>query len=188
MLLNSAIIASIIAAATLLFSRRVSRSHVWRATVTPLASIIGSGFLVLAPILVSAYGRNAPLIMAGLCLGAYLFGSAIRFSIAERNSPNHLEDALVEKMEIAASWALTFAFMISVAYYLNLFGTFGVSLTPYDNRPNAKLLTSAIFLIILVVGWTRGFKALEKMEYAAVSVKLAVIVGLLVGRASYFFG
>jgi hypothetical protein len=186
--LNSAIIASIIVAAALLLSRRVSRSHVWRATVTPLASIIGSGFLVLAPILVSAYGRNAPLIMAGLCLGAYLFGSAIRFSIAERNSPNHLEDALVEKMEIAASWALTFAFMISVAYYLNLFGAFGVSLTPYDNHPNAKLLTSAIFLIILVVGWTRGFKALEKMEYAAVSVKLAVIVGLLVGLASYFSG
>jgi hypothetical protein len=134
LLLNIFIISSILAAALLLLSRRFSRSKVWRATVTPLASIIGSGFLVLAPILVSAYGRNAPLVMAGLCLGAYLFGSAIRFSISIRNGPDHFEDGPVEKMEIAASWALAFAFMVSVAYYLNLFGAFDVSLTPYDRR------------------------------------------------------
>lgn len=187
MALNVAILLSVVLASVLLLSPRFSKSKVWRATVTPLASIIGSGFLVLAPILVSAYGRNAPLVMAGLCLGAYLFGAAIRFNIFARNEPNPVEDVTAERLEIGASWALVFAFMISVAYYLNLFGAFGVSLTPYNGAINAKLLASAVYLLILVVGWLSGFKALEKMEYTAVTVKLAIIVGLLVGLVYYFY-
>ena len=187
LLLTVAILLSVVLASALLLSPRFSKSKVWRATVTPLASIIGSGFLVLAPILVSAYGRNAPLVMAGLCLGAYLFGAAIRFNIFARNAPNPVSDLTVERLEIGASWALVFAFMISVGYYLNLFGAFGVSLTPYDGVTNGKLLTSLVYLLILVVGWFSGFKALEKMEYAAVTVKLAIIVGLLVGLTYYFY-
>ena len=187
MALNIAILLSVLVTAVLLLTPRFSKSKVWRATVTPLASIIGSGFLVLAPILVSSYGRNAPLVMAGLCLGAYLFGAAIRFNIFARNVADPVEDLAVERLEIGASWALVFAFMISVAYYLNLFGAFGVSLTPFDSPINAKLLTSAVYILILVVGWGRGFRALEKMEYAAVTLKLAIIVGLLVGLTYYFY-
>ncbi|VWX60055.1 hypothetical protein [Sphingorhabdus sp. 109] len=187
MLLNIAIILAAIATGLLLFSPRLAKSALWRATVTPLASIIGSGFLVLAPILVTDYGYIAPLIMAGLCLGAYLFGGAIRFNILQRNGKHPQQDRWTDRLELAASWALVFAFIISVAYYLNLFGAFGVSLTAFDNDANAKLLTSAVYLLILIVGWTRGFKALEKMEYSAVTLKLAIIVGLLVGLTSYFY-
>ena len=178
MALNIAILLSVTLASLLLMSHRFSKSSVWRATVTPLASIIGSGFLVLAPILVSAYGRSAPLIMAGLCFGAYLFGAAIRFNILARNVPQPVEDIAVERLELGASWALVFAFMISVGYYLNLFGAFAVSQTPYDGAVNAKLLTSAVYILILAVGWFHGFKALESIEYAAVTLKLAIIVGL----------
>ncbi|MXO89070.1 hypothetical protein GRI32_09995 [Altererythrobacter aestuarii] len=174
-------------AGLLLLSPRFAKSTVWRATVTPLASIIGSGFLVLAPILVSAYGRSAPLVMAGLCIGAYLFGEAIRFNIFARNVPRPVEDMAVERLELGASWALVFAFMISVGYYLNLFGAFAISQTPYDNPVNARLLTSAVYILILAVGWFHGFKALERMEYAAVTIKLAVIAGLLIGLTWYFY-
>jgi hypothetical protein len=187
MLLNIAILLASIFAGLYLFLPRLHGSPVWRATVTPLASIIGSGFLVLAPILVSAYGRNAPLIMAALCLGAYLFGTAIRFNIFWRNVSDLIEDVAVEHLELAASWALVFAFMISVGYYLNLFGAFAVSLTPFDNASNAKLTTTAAYLLILIVGWASGFKALERMEYIAVALKLAIISGLLVGLAFYFY-
>jgi len=38
----------------------------------------------------------------------------------------------------------------------------------------------------MVVGWTHGFSALERMEQVSVGLKLAIIVGLLVGLASYF--
>ncbi|ATW05376.1 hypothetical protein CHN51_04040 [Sphingorhabdus sp. YGSMI21] len=186
-MLNIFIIVSAIATGLLLLSPRLSKSTVWRATVTPLASIIGSGFLVLAPILVSDYGYIAPLVMAGLCLGAFLFGAAIRFNILQRNVDHPLPDPWTNRLELAASWALVFAFTISVGYYLNLFGAFGVSLTPFDNSANAKLLTSAVYILILIVGWTRGFKALEKMEYSAVTLKLAIIVSLLVGLSWYFY-
>jgi len=153
---------------------------------TPLASIIGSGFLVLGPILIVSYGKFAPLAMLALCLGAYMFGAAIRFNIAEIGDHDAPRPPLERRLETLASAALGFAYMISVAYYLNLFGAFGVSLTAAPGPTSAKLLTSAIFVVILVVGWTRGFKTLESMEYFAVSLKLAIIVGLLVGLAAYF--
>jgi hypothetical protein len=185
--LNVVIIAVIIFAGAFQFSARFSQSPVWRATVTPLASIIGSGFLVLAPILVYAYGSKAPLVMGALVFGAYLFGSAIRFNITIRNGPVTFQDYIAEKLEIVASWALALAFIISVTYYLNLFGAFGLSLTSFNSSPNAKLLTSFVFLIILIVGYTRGFSALEKMEYTAVTIKLAIIAGLLVGLSYYCY-
>ena len=122
MLLNIFIILSAIATGLLLLSPRLSKSTVWRATVTPLASIIGSGFLVLAPILVSDYGYIAPLVMAGLCLGAFLFGAAIRFNILQRNVDHPLQDPWTDRLELAASWALVFAFTISVRTSARLIG------------------------------------------------------------------
>ncbi len=188
MILNAAILAAVVATAMLLWSPKVHGSLNWRAMTTPLASIIGSGFLVLGPILQVTYGKYAPLVMAALCLGAYAFGSAIRFNIAKIADQKTPRPAIEERLETAASALLGLAYMISVAYYLNLFGAFGVSLTPANTATDAKLLTTAIFAIILFVGWTRGFKTLENMEYAAVTTKLAIIAGLLLGLAVYFWG
>ena len=92
----------------------------------------------------------------------------------------------VERLEKISSWVLAFAYIISVAYYLNLFGAFGVSLADVDQNFSAKLLTTAMFAFILVIGWTRGFSALERLEQISVGLKLAVIGGLLVGLVSYF--
>jgi hypothetical protein len=155
---------------------------------TPLASIIGSGFLVLGPILTSSFGKYAPAVMAALCIGAYMYGAAIRYNIKAYNSENKNFGQLVYGLEKIASWSLGFAYIVSVAYYLNLFGAFGVSLTLVNDPTYAKLLTSAIFAIILIVGWRRGFKALEGMEFVAVTIKLAIIAGLLVGLLAYFYG
>jgi len=153
--------------------------------ITPLASIIGSGFLVLGPILNASYGKFAPLVLLALCGIAYLFGNAIRFNIAalESDTPRPL---LTRRIETLASWLLSFAYVISVAYYLNLLGAFAVRLTPFDTPINARLLTSSVFILILIVGWTRGFATLERMEQFSVGIKLAIIAGLLVGMAFYF--
>ena len=43
----------------LAFSKRLSNSSGWQATVTPLASIMGSGFLVSAPLLGGIVGNLA---------------------------------------------------------------------------------------------------------------------------------
>jgi hypothetical protein len=62
-----------------------------------------------------------------------------------------------------ASWSLAFAYFISVAYYLNLFGEFGVSLMPLNDDFHAKALTSTVLLLlllllVLVLGWTQGVR------------------------------
>jgi len=64
-----------------LFAARLTASPVWRATVTPLASIVGSGFLVSFPPLTHDLGSYAVIAMAGLVVFAYLLGGAIRFNI-----------------------------------------------------------------------------------------------------------
>jgi hypothetical protein len=181
---NALILTSSLLIAALLLYPRLSRAPLWRATMTPLASIIGSGFLVLGPILHQSWGASAPLVMAALCAGAWAFGAAIRSNIAHRSSQPR--PMIEQKLETAASWVLSFAYVISVAYYLNLFGAFGVSLTSYDDALHARLLTSAMFLLILGVGWLRGFDALERLEQVTVGVKLVVIAGLLAGLAGYF--
>ncbi|KCZ91755.1 hypothetical protein [Hyphomonas johnsonii] len=188
MILTGVILLVTLASAVILLLPRIANARAWRATITPLASIIGSGFLVLGPILDSSYGKYAPLVMAALCAGAYLFGSAIRYNILSREDGLPQTGSLIGRMETAASATLAFAYVISVAYYLNLFGHFGVSLTPMDTKVAARSVTSAVLVLVLLVGWLKGFGALERMEQVSVSVKLAIILGLLVGLAVFFSG
>ncbi|MEM7544293.1 MAG: hypothetical protein AAF367_02060 [Pseudomonadota bacterium] len=182
---SALILAVVVLVGAVLLWPRLANAKLWRATITPLASIIGSGFLVLGPILDVSYGGYAPFVMLGLCAVAYLFGSAIRFNIAQIAKHSDMSP-LLARLETASSVVLAFAFFISVAYYLNLFGSFGVSLTDLNDSFHADLLTTAVFLLILMVGWTRGFRALERMEQVSVGLKLAIIAGLLFGLMLYF--
>jgi len=59
MLLDSLILLIMGGCIALLFLPALRNSDDWRATVTPLASIIGSGFLVVAPLLGYAVGSSA---------------------------------------------------------------------------------------------------------------------------------
>jgi hypothetical protein len=58
------------------------RRAVVLATVTPLASIFGSGFLIIIPILERELGSLAAVGMAGVCLLAWMVGIAIRHNVA----------------------------------------------------------------------------------------------------------
>jgi hypothetical protein len=53
----------------LAFSRRLTASSNWKATVTPLASIMGSGFLVSAPLLGSIVGNLTVMCFLVFALG-----------------------------------------------------------------------------------------------------------------------
>lgn len=183
-MLNALILGAVAGTAALLIWPRIANAPLWRATVTPLASIIGSGFLVLGPILDVSFGGYAPLAMAALCAVAYLFGGAIRYNIRRFDAAPPGPGTRL--LETASEMVLAFAYFISVAYYLNLFGAFGVSLTAVNDPYHANLLTTAVFLLILFTGWTRGFAALERLEQVSVGLKLAIIAGLLLGLAVHF--
>jgi len=180
---DAAVLVGAVLAALLLLQPRLRRSDRWRATVTPLASIIGSGFLVLAPLLLRQFGAAAPLVMAALCAAAYAVGGAVRDNIRLLDGDGMRADGLDAALESASSWALAFAYVISVAYYLNLFGSFALSLTPWTEPSEARMVTSAALLLIGVLGWRGGLRALERAESTTVAIKLVVIAGLLCAMA-----
>jgi hypothetical protein len=157
---------------------RFTRSPLWMATLTPLASIIGSGFLIIGPILGAEFGAAAPVAMMVLCVLAYLFGHAIRTNIA--TAENAVPGSIIHRMDNVASWALGLAYIISVTYYLNLFGAFFIDLLPNPNPYLPKVITSAVLSGLMILGWTQGFHALERLEQVTVTVKLAIIFALFV--------
>jgi len=171
-------------AALLLFWPRLANSTIWRATVTPLASIIGSGFLILGPILVNAFGSYAVLAMALLCVAGYGFGAAIRFNIA-RLACNHPETFWLYQGERVASWLLAFAYVISVAYYLNLLGAFAGRLFDHPSEHLPQIITTFVYLIILYAGLGKGFGLLEWMEKLSVNIKLTIIAALIAALVVY---
>jgi hypothetical protein len=183
---NNLIVLSVtVLAGVFLFLPRLRHAKMWTATVTPLASIIGSGFLVLAPLLDRSFGVAAGPMMLALCGAAYLFGWAIRHNIACHDQVKKLPAAIVT-LERLSSAALAFAYMVSVTYYLNLFGSFGVKLTPFNAPVYGRGLATAVFCFIGCFGVIKGLKGLEKLETWAVSLKLAIIAGLLAGLCVYF--
>ncbi|MGA7828646.1 MAG: hypothetical protein WCA04_13340 [Geobacteraceae bacterium] len=173
-----------------LFHPRLMHSEVWRATVTPLASIIGSGFLVLAPILIRDFGQWAVLVMAGLCLATYAIGAAIRWNIMVLDGAYGLLpfSRWEVGLERVSSVALSFAYVISVCYYMNLYGAFSVSLSRYNDVVYGKIVTTVTLVVIAVIGWWRGLSGLEKAEELSVGVKLAIIAGLLMGMLHHAVG
>lgn len=189
MLTNAIVLAVTGSLLFVLFQPRVLQSQLWRATVTPLASIIGSGFLIIGPILERDFGYAGIIVLVGLCGIAYGIGAAIRFNILEYDrAANDSIPATIRKLETASSWALMFAYVVSVSYYLNLFGAFAVDLTPFNNATNAKIAASLALLTIGVFGWLKGLSALERIEEFAVGLKLAIIGGFLVGLAWFVLG
>ena len=163
---------------------RVLRSKRWRATVTPLASIIGSGFLVVVPILAHAAGNWAWLAMTALCAAAYMFGAVIRHNIAvvepllENGAPRSLR-----LLEGFSNLALTFAYFVSVAYYLNLFAAFGLRSFDITDPAWVRIASTGVIASIGLVGIVRGLGGLEMLEEGAVGIKLGLIAGLLAAMA-----
>ena len=168
---------------------RLREHPFWRATVTPLASIIGSGFLIAAPLLGEIAGAASPWFMLGIVVFAYWIGSVIRFNI------RHIEPLLeagaappfLRMAERAAEIALFGAFVISVAFYLRLMSAFVLEGIGFNEPFAARVMTTIVLMGIGIVGWRRGLNALERLEEYSVSVKLAIIVALLAGLLHYDF-
>ena len=101
------ILVAVLLGGYLAFSKRLAGSSSWQATVTPLASIMGSGFLVSAPLLAGIVGNLAVFAMAVLLVLAYLVGGAIRFNIRyfepiENNEHGPAQDtAFLSRMSMA---------------------------------------------------------------------------------------
>lgn len=167
----------------LLLRSHFSHSRMWHATITPLASIIGSGFLIVAPLLAKIGGSAAPWLMLMIVLFAYLIGEVIRFNI--RHAEPRLASGRLTGIERVSNIALSFAYIISIAFYLRLLASFVLSLFAIDETWPAQLLTTFILIVIGLTGWRRGLHALERMENVSVTIKLAIITSLLLALLHY---
>jgi hypothetical protein len=174
-----------IAAGIVLLRPRVMHAPTWRATITPLASIIGSGFLVAGPILAHAAGNLAWVAMAGLCAVAYLFGAAIRRNIrfVEPMMDNGNAGNAIVGLERLSHFALAFAYFISVAYYLNLFASFFLRGVGVVDEQAVRVISSVTIVSIGAYGMWRGLKGLETIEEIAVGVKLSLFSGVIAAMA-----
>ena len=162
----------------------------WQATVTPLASIIGSGFLVVAPLLAAVAGSLAVVAMLIIVVLAFAIGHVIRFNIRNSeklevtpNGSRHLLNAAR-----VSNVSLSVAYVISVAFYIRLLASFALSMTPFADDTTEGILATVILAAIGLVGWDKGLKGLEMVETISVSIKLSIIVALLFALFAYNFG
>lgn len=186
---GAAVVVTVVAVAFVLLRPAIRESPRWRATVTPLASIIGSGFLVATPLLAAVVGSWAPVAMAGVVVFAYAVGAAMRTVIAEVEPrlDEHPPSRLLVDLDRLSRMLLGFAYVVSVAFYLRLMASFVLrSIT--DGALGAQLLTTAVLVGIGAIGWLRGLHGLEALEEVAVGVKLAIIAGLLVALVLFDAG
>lgn len=169
----------------LAFSKRLSTSSNWKATVTPLASIMGSGFLVSAPLLGGIVGNLAVVCMALLLALAFGIGEAIRFNIRYFEPIENEGRGAAQTVAFLSRIVLAGAYFVSVTYYLQLLAAFLLNGVGIQNQLAAHLITTTLLVIIGGVGMWRGLGMLEGLEKYAVALNLGMIGALLVGLLVY---
>jgi len=158
-----------------------TQNNIIPAMSTPLASIFGSGFLVVVPILASAVGPYAVLAMIVVALVAFQVGYIVRHNI-------HCAELTLAKggrsftviVERLSNVALVAAYVVSVCLYVHILSTFVLSSFESDTAFNKSLLTTMVIGIITVVGLFGGLKPLEKLEQWALYVTILILAVLLV--------
>ena len=169
----------------------VARSTGWKATVTPLASIIGSGFLICGPLLAREFGAAALPAMAALLALAYAVGGVVRFNIV--HVENHaatlrLNDPFAWAMRVA-QFLLAIAYSVSVAYYLKLLAEFILKSMPFtlgNHALVANCIVTAIIGALTLLTYSGDLKRIEQAAHTTVAVKIGIIAGLLTGLAVWW--
>ncbi|MED5372123.1 MAG: hypothetical protein VX899_13985 [Myxococcota bacterium] len=204
------VVVALALAAALAFHPRLRGSEAWQATVVPLASIMGSGFLVSAPLLGQAVGRWAMPSMAALLAVAFALGHVIRFNIqyAEpreaKASPRRAGDHRLQHAHGATSDAhrdaaphaantverishlgLALAYVVTIAYYLKLLAAFALSQIGVEAAWAAPALASGILAGLTLTGLAFGLGLLEKLDRYAIALNFGVIAAILLGLLVY---
>jgi len=180
----------VVAAIVLLFMfhPRVTQNNSWHATLTPLSSIVGSGFLILPPLLVSVVGVYSPVAVVGIVLFAYAIGSVIRFNIIHAEPLLHERKVhpSIYKVDLVANAALSFAYVTAVAFYLSLLSAFLLTYLGFENEHTLeRILTTVVIVFIASTGFLRGLGGLEKLEAYSMSLQLSIVAALLLGIFVY---
>lgn len=185
MLSPTAVAVALLLAAYLAFSKRLTSSSYWQATVTPLASIMGSGFLVSAPLLGSTVGNLAVFCMAALLFLSYGVGAAIRFNIRHFEPIEFDGHGPAQALGFLSRVVLAGAYFVSVTYYLQLLAAFVLNAAGITSPFAAHCVTTTLLLVIGGTGMWRGLGMLSRLEDYTVALNLGMIGALLLVLAIY---
>ncbi len=161
--------------------------HFVKGTTTPLASIFGSGFLVIVSVLAGVVGSYSIIAVACICLLAYMIGGVIRFNIVHAEPALHNETLgrTALTFEILSNIALIPAYVISITLYLRILSSYGLGFLEMDTDQNEQILTTGIIVFILLVGVIKGLAVLERFEKWALIATMVIIAGLIAAFATY---
>jgi len=154
------------------------------AMSTPLASIFGSGFLVIVPVLASSVGPYAVWAMLAVAFVAFHTGAIVRHNIlcAEPVLAAGRQRATL-LFERLSDVALVAAYVVSVCLYIHILSAFVLGAFELDSGFNKSLLTTLVIGVITVVGMTGGLQLLERLERWALYLTILILALLLGGFA-----
>jgi hypothetical protein len=162
---------------------RSHRSSLLFATVTPLASILGSGLLIIVPVLERTLGALAVFGAVGVCVVAWLVGSVIRHNVAtvEALEAQGELDRATRRVGTIADAVIVVAYVISVALYLRIMAQYMVQLViPDGSELMESLIAATAVVAIVTIGIIRGFDGLDFLDRVSVVAVLA-LTALMVG-------
>lgn len=148
---------------------------------TPVASIFGSGFLVIVSVLGGSVGRWSAPAMAGICALAYAVGAIVRHNIRHAEPLLQADDAprRLKVLTTLAQVALVPAYVVSVTLYIRILASYALGFFNVPGVLAPQLLTTAVIGIVLLVGITKGLQALESGEKWALAATVAIMLLLL---------
>lgn len=145
--------------------------------VTPLASILGSGLLIIVPVLERTLGAAAVFGAVGICGLAWVAGTVIRHNVVvvEPLEVAGTLDRTTARIGRASDAVIVLAYVISVALYLRIMAQYIVGLFRADGSAILEpLIACAAVVLIVAVGAIRGFKGLDLLDRLSLLVVLAL--------------
>lgn len=148
---------------------------------TPLASIFGSGFLVIVSVLGGSVGPWSGPAMIGICAFAYAVGAVIRYNIKHAEPLLRAKDSpqALKVLSTIAQVALIPAYVISVTLYIRILASYALSFIGIDSTFAEKLLTTGVIGGVLLLAVTKGLVALEWGEKWALAATVMIMLLLL---------
>ncbi len=161
-------------------------SKIIPAMSTPLASIFGSGFLVIVPILASSVGPYSVLAILVVAFVAFHTGAIVRHNIlCAEPVLTAGRKRITLMLERLSDGALVAAYVVSVCLYIHIMSAFVLSAFSMDSSFNKSLLTTLVIGMITAIGIMGGLKPLERLESWALYATILILALLLGGFAIY---
>ncbi|MBX3099610.1 MAG: hypothetical protein KF761_08520 [Salinibacterium sp.] len=156
-----------------------SRRTVLAATVTPLASILGSGLLIIVPVLERTLGSLSVFGAIAICAVAWLVGTVIRHNVVvvEHHEAAGTLDGATARLGRFADAVIVLAYVISVALYLRIMAQYVVALfDPAGSALWERVIACVAVAVIVGIGATRGFAGLDLLDRVSLGAVLLLIL------------